>query len=200
MNPAQQGVLTHVMGPAIQARFANSATHGGLPRVGELVYGHNTRGERIHFEVLAHATDENVRAIALSEAVARAMPRRDVSAVEADHVAHGRPLVPACEAGPSGVFAPDGTVAECGLAYGGMAASTVNARKTEEFLVGKRWTRAVLDAARAELGSRVELQVGVMVEVPALALLAVSIPIALGLGAEFMPRLDEGDLLYKFCN
>ena len=50
-------------------------------------------------------------------------------------------------AGMRVLLAPDGTVAECGLAYGGMAASTVNARKTEEFLVGKRWTRAVLDAA-----------------------------------------------------
>ncbi len=54
--------------------------------------------------------EADFRAIGLSEAVARAMPRRDVSAVEADDVAHGRPLVRASEAGPTGVFAPDGTV------------------------------------------------------------------------------------------
>lgn len=54
--------------------------------------------------------EREFRAVALGDAVARAFPRREVGAAEADSVAHGRPIARASESGPTGVFGPDGEV------------------------------------------------------------------------------------------
>jgi xanthine dehydrogenase small subunit len=44
-------------------------------------------------------------------------------------------------------LAPDGTVAEIALIYGGMAAMTSHAKAAEDFLLGKAWSRAHVEAA-----------------------------------------------------
>ncbi|ORY77778.1 Molybdopterin-binding domain of aldehyde dehydrogenase-domain-containing protein [Protomyces lactucae-debilis] len=59
-------------------------------------------------------------------------------------------------------LAADNTVEEIGLAYGGMAATTVMALKTQAFLMGKRWTdKDVLEQALNTLGEEFDLPFGV---------------------------------------
>ncbi len=61
-----QGVLSSVSGPVIEVRFAAEG-RTGLPKIGELLHGHNSRGERIAFEIVSHIADDRVRAIALAD-------------------------------------------------------------------------------------------------------------------------------------
>ncbi len=61
----------------------------------------------------AHTLDElatDLALIPLADVVAAAFPRRDVDAATADTLSHGVPLPAGGEAGPVGVFGPDGTV------------------------------------------------------------------------------------------
>lgn len=51
-------------------------------------------------------------------------------------------------------------VQEAGIAYGGMAASTVNAKKTEAFLVGKVWSKETVMAAMQVLAEDLPLDPG----------------------------------------
>lgn len=51
-------------------------------------------------------------------------------------------------------------VQEAGIAYGGMAASTVNAKKTEAFLVGKPWSKETIMAALKVLAEDLPLDAG----------------------------------------
>jgi len=54
----------------------------------------------------------------------------------------------------------DNQVVEFGASYGGMAASTVMARKVEEFLIGKKWTRENMDQALSILPEDLPLAPG----------------------------------------
>jgi tRNA pseudouridine55 synthase len=61
----------------------------------------------------AHTLDElatDVALIPLADVVAAAFPRRNVDAATADTLCHGVPLSAGGEAGPVGVFGPDGSV------------------------------------------------------------------------------------------
>jgi tRNA pseudouridine55 synthase len=54
--------------------------------------------------------EKDLSLIPLAEAVAKAFPKVDVSEGEAERIAHGQRLVLELPAGPTGVFAPDGSV------------------------------------------------------------------------------------------
>jgi F-type H+-transporting ATPase subunit beta len=58
--------LSSVSGPVIEARFS-AGPRATLPQIGELLRGHNTRGEPIVFEIVSHAATDRVRAIALGD-------------------------------------------------------------------------------------------------------------------------------------
>jgi xanthine dehydrogenase small subunit len=47
-------------------------------------------------------------------------------------------------------LAPDGTVADIRIAYGGMAATPKRASAVEKALIGKPWTETTVEAAMAE--------------------------------------------------
>jgi len=78
-----RGVLSSIRGPVIEARFSpDRRSH--LPQLGELLWGRNTRGERIPFEVVSHVAADRVRAVALADT-------RGLEVGEGLH-ASGRPL------------------------------------------------------------------------------------------------------------
>jgi F-type H+-transporting ATPase subunit beta len=65
-----QGVLSSVSGPVIEARFRTEGRETlprTLPSIGELLHGHNIRGEHVAFEIVSHVSADRVRAIALAD-------------------------------------------------------------------------------------------------------------------------------------
>ena len=79
---------------------------------GHLTALRRTRVGAYHLDQ-AHTLDElgtELVLLPLANVVATAFPRRDVDAMTADTLSHGVPLPAGGEAGPVGVFGPDGTV------------------------------------------------------------------------------------------